>query len=258
MTQQMPMVLPTNRVTALAATSRLSQEAKMHSNFLFLGDSHIGYFQRAMQLAGFLGWQYQVCSVNGATAVGLRNPQAPVNALATFRRFLQDKNRQSTVVLHLGETDCSFLFWYRAKKFNEPVIDQMRVSVAAYIGFVHELRRSGFIDVVITGATPPTTRDDHDWGNDYRQDVTASLEERTKATLDYNKSLLFHTRELGLRYLDINTDILDPTTRVVRPDCLNPDPTDHHLDYHLAGALWAERICQMVASEPRRRRLSAA
>ena len=237
-----------------------SLEAMMHSNFLLLGDNHIGYLARAMQIAGFLGWQYQVCEVSGATAIGMRNPNIAVNAFSLYRNFLQDKSRQATVILQLGEVDCGFVMWYRAQRHNEPVADQMRASAAAYLGFLHEIRYMGFIDIVITGATLPSIQDNHDWGDssDKRRDVTASLLERTKLTVEYNKALQIHARELGLRYLEVSSELIDQATKTVQPRFLSANPNDPQLDCSALGAIWAEKLRALVASNASRRRLPAA
>jgi hypothetical protein len=223
----------------------------MQGNILFLGDSHIGYFRRAVQELGFLPRQDQFCEVGGATAVGMRNPNSATNALQIFRGFLQHKSRQATVVLQLGEVDCGFVIWYRAKKYNEAIQDQLRESIAAYLAFVFELQYAGFQNIVITGATLPTIRDGQDWGDvaNKRRDVTASLKQRTRLTLDYNEVLRSKSRDFGLHYLDITADIIDPVTGTVRHDYLNPDPRDHHLDYGAAGRLWADKLCGLITSQ---------
>lgn len=238
----------------------LSLEAMMHCNFLFLGDSHIAYFRQAMQLLGFLSWQYQFCEAGVATGIDNGGRQSATNAFETFHRFLRDKNRQSTVVLQLGEAVCSFVIWHRAMLYGEAVSDQLRASISAYVTFIHDIRRAGFIDIVITGATLPTIREGEVAGAAaaMRREVTATLAERTKLTLDYNRALQTNARELGLRYLDISADLIDPATKTVRSAYLNPDPCDHHLDYNAAGQLWADRLRLMIAAESSRRRLPAA
>lgn len=236
----------------------VSPEALMHTNFLVLGDSHIAYFRQAMQMIGLLPWQYQFCEAGVGTGIGTGTGSA-TNAFETFRRFLRDKNRQSTVILQLGEAVCSFVIWYRAKLYNETVPDQLRASISAYVSFIHELRGQGFIDIVITGATLPTIRDGDQMGAvaRMRQEVTASLTERTKLTLDYNKALQTHARELGLRYLDITPDLIDPATKTIRPELRNPDPCDHHLDYQAAGIFWAGKLRDLIIAQTSRRRFLA-
>jgi hypothetical protein len=244
--------------TRPAGIPGISPEALMHTNFLVLGDSHIAYFRQAMQMIGLLPWQYQFCEASVGTGIGTGTGSA-TNAFETFRRFLRDKNRQSTVILQLGEAVCSFVIWYRAKLYNETIPDQLRASVSAYITFIHELRGQGFIDIVITGATLPTIRDGDQLGAvaRMRQEVTASLTERTKLTLDYNKALQTHARELGLRYLDITPDLLDPATKTIKPDFRNQDPCDHHLDYQAAGNLWAGKLRDLIIAQTSRRRFLA-
>ena len=128
------------------------------------------------------------------------------------------------------------------------------------IGFLHEIRYMGFIDIVITGATLPSIQDNHDWGDssDKRRDVTASLLERTKLTVEYNKALQIHARELGLRYLEVSSELIDQATKTVQPRFLSANPNDPQLDCSALGAIWAEKLRALVASNASRRRLPAA
>ncbi|HVI86788.1 MAG TPA: hypothetical protein VM659_00730 [Dongiaceae bacterium] len=241
-----------------ASIPGVTPEALMHSDFLILGDSHIAYFRQAMQMIGLLPWQYQFCEAGVGTGIGT-GTGAATNAFETFRRFLRDKNRQSTLILQLGEAVCSFVIWYRAKLYNETIADQLRASISAYVAFIHELRGQGFLDIVVTGATLPTIRDGDQLGAvaQMRREVTATLVERTKLTMDYNKALQTHAKELGLRYLDISADLLDPDTKTIKAGLRSQDPCDHHLDYQAAGTLWAGKLRDLIIAQTSRRRFLA-
>ena len=240
----------------LSAPPILTPDALMHGNFLILGDGHVGYFRQAVQMIGLLPWQYQICEVDGATAVGMRNPLTTVNALQIFRDFLQDKSRQATVILQLGEADCGFVVWYRAQLYDEPVQEQVSDAIGAYLGFTMELQRAGFRDIVVTGATLPTIPTEDATGEEarLRRDMPGNLAYRTRLTLDYNKVLQSKARDLRLQYLDICPSLLDPEAKTVRSLYLNPNPADHHLDYDAAGRLWADKLRGLIFEQTRNRR----
>jgi hypothetical protein len=248
------------RPDAGSAPPILTPEALMHSDLLILGDSHVGYLRQAVQMIGLLPWQYQFCEVGGATAVGMRNPFAAVNALQTFRDFLQDKSRQATIIVQLGEADCGFVVWYRAQLYDEPVQEQLSDAIGAYLGFLMELQRSGFHDIVITGATLPTMPGAEAAGEAarLRRDMPGTLEQRTRLTLDYNKVLQAKARDFRLHYLDISADLLDPETKTVRGVYRNPDPSDHHLDHTAVGRLWADKLRGLIFEQTSNRRFPAA
>jgi hypothetical protein len=234
----------------------LTPDALMQGDFLIVGDGHVGYFRQAVQMIGLLPWQYQICEVDGATAVGMRNPLTTINALQVFRDFLRDKSRQATVIVQLGEADCGFVVWYRAQLYDEPVQEQVSDAIGAYLAFLTELQRDGFRDIVVTGATLPTIPPGDAVGEEarLRRDLPGNLPHRTRLTLDYNKVLQSKARDLRLQYLDISASLLDPETKTVRAACLNPNPADHHLDYDAVGRLWADKLRGLIFEQTRNRR----
>lgn len=183
-------------------------------------------------------------AVAGATAVGLRNPNSKTDAIAIFREALLPVRPGSTPVIQLGEVDCGFVIWYRATKYAEPVEDQLEQAIAAYFEFVDLLRAAGYPSVLITGAVPPTIRDDQYWGDvaNARREITASLAERTHLTLRYNGRLRDEAAKRALPYVDVMDSVLNAETGLLDDRWRHPDPTDHHLDPEQAGALWADRL----------------
>ena len=99
----------------------------------YLGDSHVRYFRRAAQQGLLAPGELTGLEVGGATAVGMRNPNAKTNAIGRYRDWISDKSRDAVVVTHLGEVDCGFVIWYRAAKYDERVQAQARQSVDASV-----------------------------------------------------------------------------------------------------------------------------
>ena len=214
-------------------------EARM---VLFLGDSHTKYFTYAAR-KGFLGERRTAsCIVFGATASGLSNPGSKTGALLKFRQFLREQPDGSVLLLHLGEVDCGFVIWYRAQKYAESVARQMDQSIDAYCGFIDEIRENYDHSLIVTAATVPTIRDNTDWGEvaHLRREVTASLADRTRLTLDFNDELRRRCADRNILFLDITDALIDPITGVVADRFRNPDPADHHLNKRVVSPIWAE------------------
>jgi hypothetical protein len=221
----------------------------------FLGDSHVAYFSHAARRGYFGRRRYNACAVNGATAVGLRNPNATTNALEIFTHYLARTDPGAVVVMQLGEVDCGFVIWYRAEKYRDGIDEQLDQAIAAYFAFIDDARARGHANFVITGSTVPTIQDGRDWGAvaNARRAVSASLEQRTELTRRYNRRLAELALARGLPFIDIWDETIDPTSGVVRPEFLHRRATDHHMDPARAAACWGPRLAAVLpAFDPRR------
>jgi hypothetical protein len=208
-----------------------------------IGDSHLNSFRRAYERK-LINRPCLFTEVGGATAVGLRNPNSKTNALETFKAALLPKRRNKTPVIQLGEVDCGFVIWYRAQKYGENIDTQFTQSVDAYMEFVDTLRRHGYKNIVLTGATLPTIRDGQTWGHiaNLRREVTATLSQRTDLTMRYNAQLKAAAQQRSLPFIDLSELALDPDSGMIREEFRHSDPTDHHLDPDKVGALWAAEL----------------
>ncbi len=212
---------------------------------LFLGDSHVKYFERAVHLHILSpGRRYRPCIVGGATAVGLRNPNSATDALNYFRKFLRKHPAKAIAVFHMGEVDCGFVIWHRAQRLGESIDTQVEESLAAYMDFVDEVIGTHGHEAIMTAATVPTIPDGHIWGDvaTKRKEVTASLAERTALTRRYNEELAQRCKARGIPFLDITAEVIDPHTGVVSTALMNSDPKDHHLEYEPMARLWAAKL----------------
>jgi len=216
---------------------------------VFVGDSHVNYFRHAAKANAFGRRRIGVCAGAGATAVGLRNPNAKTDALKRFSEYLADWPPETIVVIHLGEVDCGFVIWYRAAKYHDSIERQVNESITAYFGFVDSLAARGYRRVIVTGATLPTIADGQYSGEvaNARREVTASLAERTQLTLHYNKRLHEEALARDIPFVDISDDLIDSVTGVVKAEFRNANPLNHHLDHARAAASWAQKLRPVLA-----------
>lgn len=215
----------------------------------YLGDSHVRYLKKAARIGLLSPHEVSGIEVGGATAVGMRNPNAKTNAIGRFRDWITDKPRESILIFHLGEVDCGFVVWHRAAKYSETIESQVMNSIGAYFEFVDELLSLGFRNIIITGATLPTITDDDQIGEVVikRSSISVTQKERTDLTSLYNSFLRDEADKRGLPYVDIASDVIDPETEVVDIRMRNSNPEDHHMNGNRAAVYWAGRLRESIS-----------
>jgi hypothetical protein len=219
------------------------------THLLALGDSHLEALELAAELGVLNVESYAFSIVPGATAVGLRNPNAMTNAVNIFKDALVDQSKESRVLVHLGEVDCGFVIWWRAKTYGESVESQFLASIGAYREFLQDVLAMGFRRLCIVGASLPTIRDQIDFGDvaNRRSEINVGIRERTDLTLSYNDRLRVAASELGIGYMDITDAVLNKSSHLVSDFFRNSDPTNHHLDKGKTVGVWAAMCNAFIA-----------
>lgn len=197
-----------------------------------VGDSHIRYFTWAANHRIWFNTRFSFFQVPGATAMGMANPNSRTNALNSFSEYLAQAGRRECLLFSLGEVDCGFVIWYRARKYGESVQEQLARSFGNYVDFVDGVVRRYGARIIISSVPLPTIRDGQDWGEvaNLRKEVKASLKERTRLTLIYNDMLKSYCTRAGHHFLDYTSPTMDLQTGVVAERFLERNPLDHHLD----------------------------
>jgi hypothetical protein len=209
-----------------------------------LGDSHVKAFRRMREdVPGSDSWIHAVV-VTGATALGLANPNSKTNALELFNVALDPVPRSRRTLVMIGEVDAGFLVWRRAAANGTSVEHELQVSLDRYEHYLEGLLAEGRHRLGVVSVLPPTIDDYATWSGlaNERRHVTASLAERTDATVAYNAELRRWTAEHRCVYLDLATGAIDPTTGVIRDELRNPDQFNHHLNRRPLSALVAGQL----------------
>lgn len=217
----------------------------------FCGDSHLRPPQYAERQGWFGALPCKFNMVGGATAIGLRHPTSQTQALQIWEHALLPFQPNLIPVFQLGEVDCGFVIWLRAKKYQEEVNAQLQQSLAAYGRFLCRLRDAGYRDLIVTSAMLPTIQDGQLDGHvaHLRRDVQASLLERTSLTHDYNAQLAAFCRREGLRYLDFTPELQDARTGLIQDYWRHDDQADHHLHTERGGRLWSKKLTELLRSD---------
>jgi hypothetical protein len=220
-------------------TATLTNRTILHC----FGDSHTTIFLTVARSRLLRHTWIDAVAVNGATALGMVNPRSRTAALPTFSKVIAKLPVGRPVLFLLGEVDCGFLIWLRAERLGLPVQEQLEESVANYTSFLGDLVAAGR-RVIVASVPLPTIRDGDVRGEvaGARQEVSATLEERTALTLQYDAALRDWTTRHGCSFLDVEKACLDPVTGVVREELRNPDALDHHLAPGPFAGIVAEQL----------------
>ena len=213
----------------------------------FCGDSHLRPPHHAWQQGWFGTLACRFTLVGGATAVGLRHPTSRTQALQAWEQALLPCQRDVVPVFQLGEVDCGFVIWLRARRHQDDIDVQLQESLDAYGRFLCRMRDAGYRDLIVTSAMLPTLRDGELDGqaSHQRREVAASLAERTALTHRYNACLAALCQRAGLRYLDFTPDLRDARTGLLHDRWRHPAGS-HHLDVRRGGRLWVERLMALL------------
>ncbi|WP_424099176.1 hypothetical protein [Moorena producens] len=219
----------------------LNAKQKIQKNILYLsgaktvhciGDSHLNLFYSLANKHLWMNTNFEFCQVNGATAMGLANPNSQTNALPKFREYIASVPYRDTLLLSLGEVDCGFVIYYRAKKYGTPISCQFERSLKHYFDFLQSLSSLNFKNIIVPSVPLPTIADNQDWGEvaNLRKSINVPLRKRTDITTMYNAEIKKFCGSNKIIYLDYESEIIDQNTRLIRSEYMNYNPLDHHLN----------------------------
>jgi len=217
-------------------------------NILFFGDSHTQKYIKhgANKIQNDV--KFDVCYVKGATAQGAVNPNSKTKALSIYRKTLKRKknNDYDYFAIMLGEVDCGFVIWFRAKKYNKTIHEQIMLAINNLEEFLKNDVEKVFSEdkIVVVGATLPTITDNTDkkFLNGARSEIDASLQERIDCTFEYNKQLSIMAEKNNYQYFDISDETFDQENYCVFPQFLNKNPYDHHFDGHSVAQFFVDKF----------------
>ena len=208
---------------------------------LCIGDSHV-WIMHKVTVPGAWFW---IEGVEGATASGVLNPNSETHSRQIFMHSLQNGRRWQHVLLELGEVDCGFVIWRRSEREGVSVEVQLETTLDAYETFIGQVLAMGYTHVTVMSAPLPTIDDPSQWAGrvaNARREVKATQLERTQLTLRYNEELARRCAALGVAFLDVTSEQLDPETGLIRARFMPPTKTDHHLAMRPFAELIASRL----------------
>ncbi len=210
-----------------------------------MGDSHLGSFEYIDRKNFFRKTRFRFCIVQGATAMGIPNPASKTQAGPIFNEYLKKVSLEDHILTCMGEVDCGFVIWYRSKKYNEPISKQFSLAMSNYTDFLNRLRQEGRRNIIVCSAPLPTIKDGENWGEvaSLRNEVKATLRERTDITLAFNCNLREYCCKNSITFLDFEKKIINARTNLIDDRFLNPNKLDHHIN--------PEAMAEVISSELR-------
>ncbi len=210
---------------------------------LCLGDSHVAVM-RYVHLDGVF---FNPKPVSGATASGVVNPNSKTSAYRAFSERLARAPRWQHVLVQLGEVDCGFVIWHRARRHGLSSSDQLEQTLDSYMRFIREVAKMGFRSVSVLSVPLPTITDyPSQWGEvaNARKEITASQRERTELTMGFNEELRRRCAGGGVTFIDATTCQQNPKTGIIDPRFVRKgtDQVDHHLNDGEYAQLIAARV----------------
>jgi hypothetical protein len=237
-TDAVPLPRPLRR-TSLRARRALAKwlfdrrgiaRALRRDHVLCIGDSHV-QIMRDVRVPGV--W-FRVRSVTGATASGILNPQSTTQSFTIFSTRLARARRWQQILIQLGEVDCGFVIWHRAKRHGLSVEEQLTRTLDSYVAFLMQVLDMGFSRVMVLSVPLPTIDDlPSEWGGEVanlRKEVTATKAERTDLTLRFNQELRDRCEGIGVTFIDATTGHLDSGTGLIDPHFVRKTRMNHHLE----------------------------
>jgi len=225
---------------------------------LVIGDSHSEVFRYIDTNNKDYFFPY-VCTVAGATAQGAVNMNSKTNALKIFQNLIEKYGKKTNkLIIMLGEVDCGFLIWARAKRLGISVDEQIELSLKNLFTFIHntlENNNNDYTkkDIMVAGSILPVIEDNTALKhiNGGRAEADVSQEIRTKKTLEYNNRLQEICFKNGYNYIDITkytlgTDGLIDTYYTRKENEFYGD-LDHHLDSNKTNSLWQGEIEEILS-----------
>lgn len=219
---------------------------------LFFGDSHTRYCISKGADIVQEELDFTTCVVDGATAQGAVNPHSKTKALSIYRATLKKRINQGFDYfgIMLGEVDCGFVMWHRAKKYKKTISSQIDFAVKNLETFLEEAVEKNFTkkQIVVVGATLPTIQDNSDIKilKGARGAVKASLSQRINCTFRYNDKLKKMAESNGYRYFDVTEETLDKPNNRVHPRFLNSNPHDHHFDGKAVAQIFVDKFKEAI------------
>ncbi|ENM3904400.1 hypothetical protein EFU53_002957 [Vibrio cholerae] len=195
---------------------------------LIIGDSHSLVFNSLRMRIKLAQYNIKVCSVGGATASGLENPNSKTQAYPIFKSFYDEEHSTAhRIIVSLGEVDTGFVIWYRAMKYGASENEMLDIAVKNYQTFLRNINKDK--NLICISTPLPTIGDNLVVGEvaNKRKEIKANQLERTRLTLEFNKRIKTFCHLENIIYVDLDAFSIS-TDGIVKKELLNANPFDHH------------------------------
>lgn len=214
---------------------------------LVLSDSHGGVFEYIFDNNLFVPHLINVEIVGGATAYGLLKKHSETNSFNKYKTGLQRFKTYNTILIQLGEVDCSFVLWKKAEKEKSTSQETIQCSIVGYEKLIKTLVKLKKT-IIISGAILPTLKDGQraDETAQLRNTIFATQQERTNLILHFNLELKKLAEKYNLSYIDITNETIDKSTQMINAKYIRKDKIDHHQSFQETAPIWVKKLREVI------------
>jgi hypothetical protein len=202
------------------------------------GDSHTQVFNyiNDKQICDV---KFIVTRVDGATAMGMVNPNSHTNALPKFLSEIEKISKIKCLIFLLGEVDCGFLIWHRNQSLGLDINKQLKKSVENYSFFLKKILMKGYKNIFVISSPLPSIKDEYidQQTTELRRHIIIPLSTRTELSLKYNKELKIICLDNNVNYIDLDEDLYDTENKILKQKYFDEDPLEHHLNSRIYSNL---------------------
>ncbi|MBP0017231.1 MAG: SGNH/GDSL hydrolase family protein [Cyanobacteria bacterium SBLK] len=230
--------------TRIYAKIKLEWKRLLYQEILVLGDSHVSVFRHEHFRTSFPKYYFHVIGIIGATVSGFKNPNSKTKALSIYKNYIKRTTAKIMIVL-LGEVDVGFVIWYRAAKYKTSVAEMLEEALTNYQKFL--LTTSEKFKIICISAPLATIKDGQDFGEvaNARKSVTATQQQRTELTLQFNQRMQDFCQQHEIVYLSLDRESLG-SDGLVDSKLLNSKLTNHHYNRKVYAEMIAKHLKTII------------
>lgn len=215
---------------------------------LVLGDSHSGVFEYIYDRDLLRPHVINCETLSGVTACGLANDSSTTRSFKKFTEAVRRYASYNVIVIMLGEVDCGFALWHKAKKASLPVETQICYSVNGISRLLLWIKTHfPKKQIIIAGAILPTVKDADvtRQGLPLRESIKATQLQRTNLVLALNDELKKLAASFDVHYIDITVPTRDLQSGMVQDRFLMPS-VDIHQSQEFTAAFWVDALRSLL------------
>jgi len=217
------------------------------TSLYIIGDSHVEVFKYAEK--NNLSKEIDIlgsCMAPGRTAQGLNKIE---NRKIFINRAKSDfKGNADYIALQFGEIDCGYTLWSRMDIHNTNKKTEIEFAIKGITLLANDIKRYATKNVIFLGPIIPLISK---YNNNIpesiskRKTVNADHKERTELVLWFCKEMKKEVKRLGYIYTDINKQLLDPVTQLVKSNYKDKKSL-HHLGAAVGAHLWINNLTATI------------
>ncbi|MCD4756827.1 MAG: hypothetical protein K8R39_01005 [Arcobacteraceae bacterium] len=184
---------------------------------------------------------------DGSTAYGLNNNNSSSQAINKFLTEVKRFKNYNTIIIQLGEVDCAYILWKKAKDYCNSARDNISISIKGYESLIRKLMIYNK-KIIITGVILPTVKNGQKNSNEVplRDTISATQEDRTTLVLEFNEQLKLIAIKYNLDYIDITEETINKDTSLVDDKFIIKDKVDHHQSQENTSMIWVSKLRNII------------